>query len=377
MGVFNSKMFTITGLFLLFFGVFLIIYLYFKHTYLYFEKRGIPYIEPTFPFGNFKKLLQGKESIGQVLKELYLTTPKLPAVGFFQINRPSLLVKDPDLIKQILIQDFGNFHDRSLRINEKINPLASHLFFITGTKWKNLRSKLSPVFTSGKIKGMFGIMKNHSENLVEYLKENPSENIELKDLFARLLTDIIASCAFGIDCNSVKNPEAEFRQWGRKIFDLSLKTNVAQLLSSTGEWTRKLVFWPVINPKVSDYFIEMVRETMKFREENNIVKPDVMQMLIQLKNNEKIENKVDEKIESSDGKSLTVEQCAAQAFVFFFAGFETSSTVMSFTVYELARNLDIQAKVQKEIDEIVKTPQDITYENLKRMTYLDMIIKGR
>lgn len=372
-------MFTITGLFLLFLGLFLIIYLYFKHTYLYFEKRGIPYVEASFPFGNFKAFIQGKKSIGHVLQELYRSSPNVPALGFFQFNRPSLLIRDPDLIKQILIQDFGNFHDRSLRLNEKLNPLAGHLFFLRGNKWKNLRSKLSPVFTSGKIKGMFEIMKNNSENLVEYLKKNPSENIETKDLFARLLTDVIASCAFGIDCDSVKNPDAEFRQWGRKIFALTLKTNLAQLLSSTGEWTRKMIFWPVINNQVSDYFIEMVRETMKFREDNNIVKPDVMQMLIQLKNNQKIENKDDsyEKMEDSDGKSLSVEQCAAQAFVFFVAGFETSSSVMSFAVYELAKNPDMQSKVQKEIDEIFKTPQDITYENLKRMTYLDMIIKGK
>jgi cytochrome P450 family 6 len=47
------------------------------------------------------------------------------------------------------------------------------------------------------------------------------QDVEVKDILARFTTDIIASCAFGLETNSIRNPDCEFREMGRKIFELS------------------------------------------------------------------------------------------------------------------------------------------------------------
>lgn len=67
---------------------------------------------------------------------------------------------------------------------------------------------------------------------------------------------------------------------------------------------------------------------------------------------------------------------AAQCFVFFTAGFETSGSVQSCCLYELALNQNIQDRVQKEIDHMSDNNGGLTYEAVHKMVYLDMVIAG-
>ena len=75
---------------------------------------------------------------------------------------------------------------------------------------------------------------------------------------------------------------------------------------------------------------------------------------------------------------MTMDELAAQVFIFFLAGFETSSTTMSFCLYELALNPDIQRRVQDEIDNVLqKDDGEVTYEAIQQMEYLDKTVAGK
>ena len=75
---------------------------------------------------------------------------------------------------------------------------------------------------------------------------------------------------------------------------------------------------------------------------------------------------------------MTMDELAAQVFIFFIAGFETSSTTMSFCLYEMALNPDIQRRVQDEIDKVLqKHDGEITYEAIQQMEYLDKTVAGK
>lgn len=75
---------------------------------------------------------------------------------------------------------------------------------------------------------------------------------------------------------------------------------------------------------------------------------------------------------------MTDDLITSQAFVFFIAGFETSSTTMSNALYELALNQKIQNSLREEIDEVyAKYDGDFGYDNIKKMSYLDKIFKGK
>lgn len=101
--------------------------------------------------------------------------------------KPNLIVADLDLIRMVLTKEFGSFHDRGMFCNEKTDPLSGHLFLLPGKKWRNLRVKLTPTFTSGKIKQIFVILKECGDEFTRSLvsKAEIKDNIEIKDVFGR------------------------------------------------------------------------------------------------------------------------------------------------------------------------------------------------
>jgi hypothetical protein len=68
---------------------------------------------------------------------------------------------------------------------------------------------------------------------------------------------------------------------------------------------------------------------------------------------------------------------ASQAFIFFVAGFETSSSAMSFCLHELSVNPEIQERLRKEIDSTLeKCKGNITYDAIQNMSYIDQVLAG-
>lgn len=146
-------------------------------------------------------------------------------------------------------------------------------------------------------------------------------------------------------------------------------------------------------PEISDFFEATVNETIKIREEKNIIRPDMIHLLMESRrgllkyeddgNNEDIGYaNVSESNIGRDEKRMKTPinniDIAAQAMLFFIAGFETVSNAFSFLTYEIAINVDVQEKLQCEIDEVLANNDDkLSYQALLNMKYLDMVICGK
>jgi cytochrome P450 family 6 len=269
-----------------------VVYAYFKMSFNYWKKRNVPYVKPTFPFGNFTDAVLFRKAIGHVYKEHYKKLDGEKYGGIYAFTKPKLILRDPDIIKNILVKDFFSFHDHTLFTDEEIEPLSGHLFLLRGYKWRNLRIKLTPTFTSGKMKMMFQTLVECGHELGSILEKSASteEVIEIKDILARYSTDVISSCAFGIQCNCLKNPDAEFRQWGRKLFGPTVRNSVTGILNQTIPSVFSLFGLSPIDPKTAKYFRRMVEDTVNYRERNNIKRNDFMQLLIRLKNKDPLDD---------------------------------------------------------------------------------------
>lgn len=63
--------------------------------------------------------------------------------------------------------------------------------------------------------------------------------------------------------------------------------------------------------------------------------------------------------------------------MFLFAGYEATSTLLSFMSYELANSPDAQTKLREEIDQyIAESGNMIKYNDIRHLTYMDMVLSG-
>jgi cytochrome P450 family 6 len=261
------------------------LYLYLNLAFAYWKKRNIPYLKPTFPFGNLRDLLMRQRSMGGAYAEIYRKMNELKFGGVFLAHRPQFIIKDPNMIKNFLLKYFDYFPDHGFVFDEKIDPFTGNLFMLNGKKWKHLRAVLSPTFSSGKIKNMFRILVESGEELKKFIDEHAKRRdvIEMKDIVARFTTDVIASCAFGIQCNCLNHPDAEFRQWGRRMVEPSLIERLVGILYTLVPSIPIFLKLPLTPRSVSGFFRKVVKETIEFRMVNEVKRNDFMQLLIGLK----------------------------------------------------------------------------------------------
>nr|AGJ51944.1 cytochrome P450 CYP6BQ21 [Dastarcus helophoroides] len=354
---------------------------FFKWRYNYWTRKGVPQMSPKIPFGNIGEALSQRKTLGEVGTDMYnwAKAKNLPHLGIYFLARPTYFPLDLEIVKDILTTNFSHFVNHGGFVNEEDDPLSGHLFNLEDTKWRNVRIKLTPTFTSGKMKMMFETMVKCSRELNTFVDSsaNLPEGLDIKETVARFTTDIIGSVAFGIECNTLKNPDTPFRKYGRLTLENDLWQNLKLFATLVFPHNiLKFFHFKATRSDVESFFMDLVKRTVQYRESNNVYRKDFLQLLMQLKNKGKIS---DEDNEAMDGEKLEVKlninEVAAHSFVFFIAGFETSSTTMTFALYELAKHQQIQEKLRDEINRVLKKHNgEYTYEAFMEMKYMDQVI---
>lgn len=359
-----------------------LLFKFYQNTFNYWQNRGVPYEKPIPIFGNMKGL-GSKYHFRDIHQRFYdQFKGKTPVAGMYMFFKRVAFIIDLDLIKQVLIKDFKTFQDRGFFNNVRDEPLSGHLFALEGEEWRSMRHKLTPVFTSGKMKHMFGVVVEVGHQLEKAMDASVKAaaadggDVEIKELCACYTTDVIGTCAFGIECNSLVDPKAEFRSKGKMLFDKPRHNQLVQSFIFTNAKLAQKLRLKVFPDDVSDFFMKAVRSTIDSRQKNGIKRNDFLDQLIALRAENEEAERQGKKIDLLNG--LTIEQMAAQSFVFFIAGFETSSSTMGFCLYELALQPEIQQRLRDEIETVTKEVSngEVTYDAITKMTYLEQVLSG-
>jgi len=361
----------------------LYIYRYVTKSFDEFKKKGIPYIEGSFPFGskNAKAAILGERNFMDIEKfEAYNDFKEHKIWGYFLFGQPILVINDEELAKHILIKDFDHFTDlRSFGYESKSKDglVIKYMFNnMKGDKWKRARAMMSGVFTSGKLKSMTPFIVKCSENMEEYLEkiDKNNEEFEARDLSSIFTLDAFASAGFGIEQNSFKDPDNIFRKMSMTMISApgyGHWTDIPRMLFITAlPGLSKLLGVPNLPVKPTNFLANIIERTMAERIKTGYKRNDIIDVGIE---------EINKHLNDEDYKEFTEEKEAflmANAMMLFFAGFDNIGVTISQVLHNLVKNDEIQERLCEEIDDALdKSDGEISYELIESIPYLDWVIK--
>lgn len=265
------------------------VYVYLRSIFSYWKNRGIPYVNVSVFWTALVDLLLGRTTIYGMQMKFYDALKGHKYGGYYEFFKGSLMVRDPELIERIIIKDFNNFMDRDVISYSEDNLLTMNLAVAEGDRWRNMRYKLTPTFSSGKLKGMVEQMHTAGDDLIRYIDEQNrkgNDQLDGKPLMSRFGLNVIATCAFGIEFQYQDKERERFLAMVRRVFSPSLQ----QILRTFGQlyFLRIFKFFRIslIDTEAEDYFVGLIKEAFKYRTESKTRRNDFVQLLLDLKENE-------------------------------------------------------------------------------------------
>ncbi|CAG2173512.1 unnamed protein product [Oppiella nova] len=320
-------------------------------------------------------------------------------------NIPVLRIADLELIKLILVKDFHVFVDRNIVWAAKTSIRSLNLNQLCGDDWKRVRSIVTPIFSSGKMRRMYPQIKQCLTSFMNYL-DVPAENreeLDMFDTFSKFLLDVNSTTIFSTKLDLYRTPtdgdttsehpfvvhardKLVFKDW-KEMASLVLPNFV-------------LKFIRLADSKANIFFEDCVRHLLRERRDNPGKKhEDFVQMLMDAEvtdrkpdddsdtiqdNSEShyvnqgaeslaVERKVmDIKIRD---KHLTEDEVVAQGQLFMSVAFTATASTLALTAYEFALNPDCQRRLRDEITGAISaTTGEIEYDVLARLPYLNAVV---
>ncbi|XP_068607395.1 cytochrome P450 3A40-like [Brachionichthys hirsutus] len=341
--------------------------LYIYWPYRTFKKMGVPGPTPVPFFGTMLAYRKGFTNFDTDCNRKYGRI-----WGIFDGRQPVLCVTDPTMVKTILVKECYSLftNRRNFRVN---GPLYDAVSIAEDDQWRRIRSVLSPSFTSGRLKEMFSIMKHHSAILVSSMKKKADKNepLELKEFFGPYSMDVVTSTAFSVDIDSLNNPSDPFVTNIKKMLKFDLFNPLFILIAFfpfMGPILEKLEF-SFFPKSVTDFFyaaLEKIKANRETSKQTVLLRVDFLQLMIDSQKNNNVSGVED--------KGLSDHEILSQAMIFLFAGYETTSSSLTFLAYNLATNPHVMKQLQEEVDSVFPNKAPVDYQALMQMEYLDCVI---
>ncbi|XP_057467580.1 cytochrome P450 CYP72A616-like [Actinidia eriantha] len=274
---------------------------------------------------------------------------------------PRLIIQDPELMKEVLSNKLGHFGGPP--VNQLILILTRGLTTLEGEKWAQHRRIINPAFHLEKLKGMIPDFATSCGLLIEKWTKSIVQTgtcetdvwLEFQDLTG----DIISRTAFG----------SNFEE-GKKILQLQKELQVLVIEAMQTLYIPGFRFIPTKKNRTRkslDRRITSMLKTLIQRKESEITSgkskgDDLLGILLQSNKEEK----------NSLNKGMTIEEVIEECKLFYLAGHETTSNMLTWTMIVLAMHQNWQHKARQEVMQVCgeTSPDFEAISHLKIMTMI-------
>lgn len=263
----------------------------------------------------------------------------------------TLVVQDPDLIRTMLI-DLGPSLDKG-RFFEKMGQLlGDSVVTAAGQDHVRKRRQLQPAFGRPEIARYVDIMRAETNAAVD--SWIPGQQLDVREAMVKLSLDMLAKTVFAGSLD-----EATFR---RLRDDLSVVMNGVGARVMLPDWVERLPLpfnrrFNAARDAVRATITQAVAELQHSEQDTG----DMLSLLLHSRDEE-------------TGRPLTGHQISSEILTLAVAGTETTASVLSWALYEITRDADIERAVRDELD-VVLEGRPIAFEDLARLPYLDRVIR--
>ncbi len=263
-----------------------------------------------------------------------------------------LFTRSPKFIKQILQKNHKKYHKSTLQTEDLAKYIGKGLLTSNGEHWRTHRRMVQPAFHKKKLEGLLGIMNGAIRKELERI--HPNEAQDALPLMGDLAFQVVAQSLFSRD--DIKSEMAELK----RITETNQQMLIREMRQPYMNWWFKLS--GAINRHLgySREAREILNKIIEERIDSDIEKDDLLDMLL--------------KARYEDGTPMSREQLIDEVLILFTAGHETTANALSFTLFLLAKNKDVQQKAFESISK-VDLENENHLENIIALSYIKQSVE--
>jgi cytochrome P450 len=228
------------------------------------------------------------------------------------------------------------------------------------------RRIVEPAFDEKHLRHLVDVSNESTDLLIKKLDGSGTKKLEVNHDMTMVTMDIIGKSNFGTDLkifdedSNAKHTQFDKKKHTESFYDALEGANTMGI--AMFNFIPESLHWlPLFNPvrkhinETKSYIEELVEQRKK--EEGHL---DLLSLLLQ--SNE------------HGATKLSPQEIISDAFIFLFAGHETSATSSGHLLYEIAKHPEVQKKLQEEVDRVLHG-RNATYDDVANMPYLMNCIK--
>jgi len=322
-------------------------------------------------FGDaFKYDLKTKEG-RKLLQSRFAEHPKMFVIRWLTFARSVLYLYHPDTVAPLLKSKHTLTTKPPLGYKFVSPWIGNGLIASSGEHWARHRKMITPAFHFKMLKSYAKIFNASARVLVENWKKSINVPVEVQQPVGLMAMESLLKCAISIDedlqnSTSADNPTIKYMQAVNDMEGIVVARtrNVLYHFDWIFRWSSLARKQKAVVKVLDEYALDVINNRKKMREQQLSSASDSKDFLDILLN-----------ARDENGNGLRSDEIKDEVATFLFAGHDTTTSAISWCLYNLAMHPDLQEKCREEVQSVVGDDESVEWEAINKLEYVAMFAK--